>query len=290
MKKRAIIRSALLAASAMFALTGCGTRGTDLSKRYPEFFRYSFGENYTFKFRERYKTGNGTKNTIPCDSYLYNYTTENNIWRMGGEGFFSLSPYQSGLHPQEQTEDDYYLGKLEELVQNEIRMIFQAGFSSKIAGPYLGWDYGISDSTESMQPLFSVGDETEEAREAARTLLQPETGVQLCTATTESIVQDDRFYLYLRVRLNPGEDPARYLETMQAAAAEYRSMHPQNYLFLLNQWADDAEDMSAMKTLFCEYGILGETTEFDPRSSVLYSGEEVFAAVVREAYSAKHPQ
>lgn len=294
MKKRAGIRAALLAASAMFMLTGCGTRGTDLSKRYPEYFRYTFGSDYRFRFAER------VKGDYPYDVYSLTYGDKHEPILPASS--IEITPYEHSAASEDLTEEAYYLSYLQSLISNEAADTFRLGFSSLIKNNfglglaqasdgifYFFSDDGSRDGTIyiSVLPVFSVDSDDERDVEQAKMLYEPDTGLQICAQSMQSLAQNDQYIVTVLVKLAADVSPVQYKDKFKALVEEYRSVNPQNYAFILKQDADSENSDGGNGALDLAYGILGEPIDYKAHAEA-YGKGYMFAKDVRESWRAKY--
>ncbi|MBR6420997.1 MAG: hypothetical protein IKS42_11735 [Oscillospiraceae bacterium] len=259
-------------AAAMLLLTGCiGRKETDLSKRYPDYFKYSFGEDSSFKFGEREK-GDPSR-----DVYYLSYSFPGGVKRdpILPESRIEIIPYKESVSADKKTEDEYYLSYLELLLEDEVSDIFRLGFSSLLKPHFdslaetsvglLQFGSGSKDGSifVSVLPLFNVGDKDEACREQAMTLYQPGTGLKICEQTMESLAQNDQLAVTVLVRLSEDADAAAYTAQFEALTEEFLAINPQNYSLILKQKTGSGEDETAgSRTLSAAYGILGEPIDY----------------------------
>ena len=291
------MRRLLPVTAAALLLTGCMfSRGTDLSKRYPDYFRYTFGEDYTCKFAEHEK-GDPSR-----DVYTLSYSFPGGVKRdpILPESSVEIIPYKESVSADKETEDEYYLSYLELLLEDEVSDIFRLGFSSLLKPHFdslaetsvglLQFGSGSKDGSifVSVLPLFNVGDKDEACREQAMTLYQPGTGLKICEQTMESLAQNDQLAVTVLVRLSEDADAAAYTAQFEALTEEFLAFNPQNYSLILTQKTGGGEDETAgSRTLSSAYGILGEPIDFEARAAAHGEGYMLINDM-RESWLAKH--
>ena len=276
--------------AAMLLMTGCGgSHDTDLSKRYPEFFRYTFGSDYRFKFSEH------VKGDYPYDVYYLSYGDKHEP--LLPESRVEITPYENSMASADRTEEEYYLSYLELLVEEEITDIFRLDFPgiikphfglslSKDSNGILTFGDGCKDGSIliTVLPVFNVDHENAAYRELAAKLYQPDTGLKICAQSMESLAQNDQFIVTVLIRLSADVSPAQYTDKFKAVAEDYLALNPQNYTLILKQ---KGEDGSGDKTLDLACGILGEPIDYEAHAEAHGNGY-VFADDVREAWLAKN--
>ena len=285
------IKIAAVCAAAMLLLTGCiGSHDTDLSKRYPEYFKYTFGSNYRFKFSEH------VKGDYPYDVYYLSYGDKHAP--LLPESRVEITPYQNSMASADRTEEAYYLSCLQLLVEDEITDIFRLNFS-RIIKPHFGLSLarddkgifqfgdGCKDGTIliTVLPLFSVDHENADYRALAMPLYQPETGLKICGESMQSLAQNDQFVVTVLIRLSADVSPSQYTEKFKAVAADYLALNPQNYILILKQEGEDGSGGDKTLDLVC--GMLGEPIDYEAHAAAHGKGY-VFVNEVREAWLAKY--
>lgn len=280
------------ALAACMLLTGCiGSRETDLSKRYSDYFRYSFGEDYKCYFTEH------EKGNTPRDWYSLEYRTADGTVRQGDSTAFDVIPYKDNRLSDKQTKDAYYFSCLELLAEKELSYHFRTGLAENVIKPHIGsvavsqnGNYRIDEDDAkgllmtAVTQVFYAGQE-ENGREIAEALYQPDTGLKLSEQTAESIVQDPRLYVTMVLSLDADADSSAFLERFEAVMEDFRALDPQNYSVVVTQRSDDED--SGSSRLFTEYGILGEIVDADARMKE--QGEDYsFREDIRASYLAKY--
>lgn len=283
-------KCAAVCAAAMLLLTGCiGSHDTDLSKRYPEFFQYTFGSDYRFKFSEH------VKGDYPYDVYYLSYGDKHEP--MLPESRVEITPYENSMASADRTEEAYYLSYLELLVEEEITDIFRLDFPG-IIKPHFGLSIarnekgiftfgdGCKDGSIviTVLPIFNVDAENADYKALAMPLYQPETGLKICAQSMKSIAQNDQFVVTVVIRLSADVSPSQYTEKFKAVAADYLALNPQNYTLILKQ---AGEDGASDKTLDLACGILGEPIDYEAHAAAHGKGY-VFVNEVRDAWLAKY--
>ena len=277
--------------AAVMLLTGCiGSHDTDLSKRYPDFFKYTFGSDYSFRFSKH------VKGDYPYDVYYLSYGDKHEP--LLPETEVEITPYENSMASADRTEEAYYLSYLEQLVEEEITDIFRLDFPG-IIKPHFGLSLaadsrgifrfgdGCKDGTIliTVLPLFNVDDENESYRALAMPLYQPETGLKICGQSMKSLAQNDQFVVTVLIRLSADVSPSQYTEKFKAVTADYLALNPQNYTLILKQEGEDGSGGDKTLDLVC--GILGEPIDYEAHAAAHGKGY-VFVNEVREAWLAKY--
>lgn len=281
----------------MLLLTAClFTRDTDLSKRFPDYFRYTFGEDYSFKFAER------EKGSTPHDIYSLSYSFPGGAKRdpILPESSVEIIPYKESVSAEKKTKDEYYLSYLELLIEHEMSDMFRLGFTgllkphfpslAETSGGLLTFGSGKKDGSVyvSVLPLFNVGDKDEACRAQAMTLYQPGTGLQMCKQTMETLAQNDQLAAVVLVSLSEDADAEAYTKEFEALTEEFLALNPQNYSLILKQKTGSSEDETAgYQTLSAAHGILGEPIDHEARAAA-YGEGYMLINDMRESWLAKH--
>ncbi len=268
MKRRSII-PAILCAGALL-LTGC-SRDTDLAGRFPDYFRYSFGDGYRYSYEETEKTA---VSGIQYDIFRLDYT---DITGKQRSAHADITPYaKSDFKDEYASKEDYYYEEMQLLVDGEVDNVFADGFIEQILKPHfptltftekgspqLGPDGADGFIIAGCINLVSVASDDELSSKLAKEMLQPDTGIQVCTLRPEDLVKDDRYYETFVISLTEDADAAMYQEWFEAALADYRKWGPQNYVFALKQRTEESSEF-----LFREVCMLGETVDPEARKAL----------------------
>ena len=238
-------------------------RETDISKRFPEFFKYCFGEDATYTYLR-------TDPDDKSDYYMLTYHDSTGTLRRTETYSFPYGEEQAEQFP---TEEMYYAAEIECLAEEELEKIFRRGFFHDILEKHLE-GHGIeNESSERAEwesdnenvllltfvPLnisggvfFKADDPV--VQRITRAHIEPGTGWQVCTADWKTIAADEDFYTLLEVRIPNDADADAYGEKLRQIAAEYRSFadEPQSFTFALKQDDSDPES-TAHSVLLISY-------------------------------------
>ncbi|MBR5371911.1 MAG: hypothetical protein IK130_06825 [Oscillospiraceae bacterium] len=279
MQKRNYLLSVLLLSAGM--LTGCA-KETDFSKRFPELMKYSFGEGYSFTYEKTDEQGD--------DCYALRYFDHSGKEHIVSDTVETrFTPYDPEIKEcKDKTEEEYYLGEADYLINEEIGSIFKQELADEILRPmFPDYDELTNPRSESRaaslivltMPLFEYAFSEPQDLPLIERRMQVGTAQQVCKADLKSIACDDLRYSAVSMTVKEGHDPAPYLEKFKAAYANFAAMvgSPQTIVFQISQ------TVSSDKTerLWEKHLILGE--EVDPKALTdLYSKEA--KARVRKKY------
>lgn len=259
MKRR--IGTGILLCTAALTLTACGkAKETDLSARYPDIFRYCFGEDAKLQYSDTTDYGD-----YHADRWRYIYHDVN-----GGEREYEqlINRYseRSDLAAF-QTEDEYYRNALLNTLQIELWNVCSETICTELLEPVFGetafadseissLDISTEDYTVSVYPMWGLGDQLS-STEFAGTQLEPGKGFRVCTADLQTLAQDARFMLCMDATLT-GADADTVTAYMQAFEESYLAQtgSPQNYSLVLRQTGADG----LPEVLYESSRLLGEAT------------------------------
>ena len=234
-------------AAVMLLLTGCGNkRETDLSARYPDYFKYSFGDSCRFSYVRTRKTGD-----VPNDLYQMEYYRADGKLRTVGEDMLVFQTWKDSGYENTCPEDTFYLSELELLVDAEITSIFKTELCLKIFQKYfpfakleennnnisLGNDGSIMATAATVCSVMSS--DPDEA-EIARSMYDPENGVCVCKYDLSSVVQDGRYFCMVYMMLKESADTEKYNQPFQDAMAELKALGVQNLSAFIRQEQSEA--------------------------------------------------
>lgn len=278
MKRMKTLRCAAVIGAAALLLTGCA-KETNLSDRYGEFFKYTFGDDYQFTFARNESDGNHARD-------YYNLTYRGLSGVMGTREF-EIIPYSDGDYSEDFSKEAYYQYQLEELIQEEIIDNGQQQFFDQLLKPNVtkakqgeistklgeNGDDGWMIVFPSM--LCWTYDEDEASQAVARQMLEAGTGIQVSKTDLKAVLEDERFFLAVSVYLDPEADISDYEQRMRAVLDEMKQItdKPQNYSFVVKQNAPEGSGESG-KIIIQEYCILGEQVDYDERKAAYDAKKE----------------
>ncbi|MBQ8920959.1 MAG: hypothetical protein IJ060_02215 [Oscillospiraceae bacterium] len=244
-----------------------GARETDLSKRFPEYFQYCFGEDASFRLLHRAEDdGYGS-----MDVYELTYrdktgalcTTE-----------YSIEPYSAEYTEAYGNSEIYYRQEMQSLAEVKLREIFNRGFSGEILVKHLGgspedWTDDPTKATIWMVESFLVSDSLEESGTAAKLIadgdIEPGTGWQVCTADWKSVASNEEWLCRFDLYIPFDADANAYEEKMIQIRNDYLSCNdqPKSFLFQLIQQNEGDTAPYQGTTVWKSACVLGEETAFD---------------------------
>ncbi|MBQ8920957.1 MAG: hypothetical protein IJ060_02205 [Oscillospiraceae bacterium] len=235
-----------------------GARETDISQRYPEYFKYCFGEDASFTFQETDESG--------YDGYLLEYKDRTGALRTTRQ---NIRPYRLRFEEDwEMTEDTWYSMYLADAAVCELQAVFAEGFADALLEQELnvrhsvtdGWEYNDEVRLIAMGAVdaFSVGDDNAVSRRLAAANITPGTGRQVCSADWQSVAADEQIFVFCVVYIAKNADADTYTEKMNRIieAYEHAEGTPKNYHFVLYQ--NDSEDSEERHSVMSKLVILGE--------------------------------
>ena len=279
------------------AFSGNGTaRETDLSARFPEFMRYSFGDGFSMKYlRTDEKTG--------ADCYEIRYTDRTGKQRTIRERESAFYSYENRLPTdQKRSETEYYDVELAALVENETAAVFKEELEERVLKPsFPAYDetasnlnkLGSASLTAVIVPLMIYDLSPEEDLPLIRARYETGTGLQVCNAGLETTGCDENWFLSLVCNVEAGEDAAPIVSQMQEAYKRYakEAGHPQNVSMIVRQKQDEG-----LNTLYRADLVLGEQVDCKQKlqSDPDYSPKKDAEARLREKHgytvTAKNPK
>ncbi len=215
-------------------------RETDISKRFPEYFKYCFGEDATYTYLR-------TDEDDDSDYYELTYHDHTGALRTREYYTFPYGEEQAEVYPNA---EEYYAAEMEYLASDEMDNIFRREFSQEVLEKYLdghweektGW---VSD-TESLILLPVVGvyigqimilSDDPVGQRLAHAHIEPGTGWQVCTADWKTLASDEQWYLTFSLWIPADSDADAYTEKIHQIIADYQSCKggPQSFSFSLRQ-------------------------------------------------------
>ena len=239
-------------------------RETDISKRYPEYFKYCFGEDAKFELLDTDEEQNdhyhltfhdhtGAERTV--NTYIHPYAAEDDK-----ETF--------------PTEQDYYNYQIDELAHCALGEVFENEFDElllnkrftvtktfdNISLEYDGAHISLSGvNIIGVRQTFYLPPDDEVGQRLAMAHIQPQTGWQACTADMKSIAASDEWYCLCVITIDEDADAAAWTEKAKGLCEAYETCigAPQNYAFHLQQYKKESTD-SYSTQLWHKTVILGQ--------------------------------
>ncbi len=261
------LRIAACSAALMLTLTGCG-----FSAQNKAFFRYCFGDDYTFTAQGVVEASG---HTAAYRSFRLTYTDVNGSLRVNDDVRSYLnSEKDKDLYP---TKRDYYNALAEEIAVEEMSDIAKEEFREKLLSQYFDCvpsekessynDFysDLEDGSGSVLLLFSMPVYLPNDREPDLSIalehIAPGTGLQACKADLKSVAQDDQWMMSCTLRLEAGADGEQYAQKMEQMMNAYVTYTeaPCNYAFVVTQKPE--EDDQKNKILYHAYSVMGEPVD-----------------------------
>ena len=281
--KNTLRMAALLGASAL-TVTAC-TRKTDLYARFPEHMKHCFGEDCKFSYVRSEELS-----SFSTDNYRLEYKDCSGKTRVLEANRLSIVPYDSETDGAYCTEDAYYFGELEMLIQNELSDLFSEEFCEQVVRPLLPDSYFENSSVRfgkdgadgyiilSVGPLGSVNADDAETRAVGDEVLDAKTGIQLCKADLKSIVQDERLRCMLAMVITPDAESADYRAQFEQITAELRALGAQNLSAVLRDESLDGDGVIQTETVSREINILGQQVDYEERKAA-WGGKDDYSVI-----------
>lgn len=235
--------AAWLCTAAAVMLTGCGSAAadtgheeTDLAARYPEYFRYCFGDDASYTFLE----------TEQWEQY------HSDVWQLryhdaqGKEHVYEqLTGRYTDLEEPEYSEDEYYRGILLTTVQHELWTVCEEDLQEQILKPLFGDRISVNPESGTvhaeleggaceLNPTWGLGTDLEFS-ERSPEQIDINGGFQVCTADMKSLAQDERFML--GVDLTVSDESQK--DALEAKLREFEQVYvektggPQSYSMVM---------------------------------------------------------
>ena len=203
-------------AAAMLLLTGCGGNGTkkretDLSQRYPDYFKYCFGADAQFSFLE---------NRSGSDIYALTYRDHTGAER---KDEIEVAPYDPALADDE-SKTEYYNSCMISCVADQMEEIARSEFEREVLEPVLEghWDAEEHWVSDTEQVLFSASFQDKAyGKRLADDRLKAGSGWQVCTADWKTVVSDELEYVIFSLTVSENADAAEYTERFEQIAEQY---------------------------------------------------------------------
>ena len=252
MKKKCLLCAA---AAGLLMLTGCA-KDSDLSARYDDFMKYSFGEDYQFEFVS-------TNDAVGLDNYKL--TFHDHTGKLRTENI-DIYPYSKRNATQmDLSKKEYYDTQIEDVMIDCITAICEEEFEAKIMQPcfpsYQSTDNnagGVLDGATMWivsMPVLTLWELDKDEFPELRNRLDPQNGWQVCKADLKSIACDPEWSLDIQLSINEGVDPAPLLAQLQEA--EKRLLEEVQTPQTLSIYAKQKQD-GKTERLFDTYYVLGE--------------------------------
>ncbi|MBR6420996.1 MAG: hypothetical protein IKS42_11730 [Oscillospiraceae bacterium] len=275
------VRLPLLCGAAILLLCGCACDGnTDLSERYPAYFKYCFGDDAACRFEKIqddlvhlytivYSDKNGEEHRIPL----------------------SVLPYDEKAAESYRNAQSYYDAVLETAVMEELASVCRADYIAHVLPEYFSGtptETGMSFEDGgrldvrllcAVQNGNTVGLSRNDTLGAALCAMhiRPVTGWQVYGADWLTAADDPQWYWAVSVTLSPETDAAPYLTQIQAAYEAFLAAGeaPKSCTFQLRQRGETGEDSVSLlwrETVLC--GEVLDTAEENTERSLWGTLEE----------------
>ena len=226
-------------------------RETDLSKRYPDYFKYCFGDDAQFKY---------LKSENNSDFYQLTYHDHTGTERTGE---VEVELYDFVLdHDDYASKTEYYNQRMIECVTDQMRKIVRRELAAEVLEPILGghWneEKGWVSDTESVL-LMSDFQHTAAGMRIADHRIKSGSGWRVCTADWKSIVSDELWYLNVSVTIPADTDASEYTKKFEQIEERYLNCtdQPKSVSFLLLQKEPEGSEHS-LRPITNKNVILGE--------------------------------
>ena len=263
MTKNRTICTTLLSAGTLL-LTGCA-KETDLSARFPDYMKYSFGDGYSMEYLSSNDTGRDCYRLSYQDSSGKTQTFEDTP-------ALCILPYgKCDTLEEGETKKKYYESLLEYLVDEQIEQRFHEEVTEKIIKPsFPAYAPKEEDSSDDLggasyyafaQPLMNDVLGAEEDLPFIQKQYQPETGFQVCKTDLRSVAGSELWYVVFSVIAAPDADADQMLRQTQEAYRRYceEAGTPQNYVFYFKQELEDG----SLKLIWKQESVCGEMIDMD---------------------------
>ena len=283
-----LFAAAVIGASALMT-TACAKK-SDLLAQFPEMMKHCFGEDCKLTYVRSTKLSAYT-----TDDYRLEYKDHTGKTRVYSEDHFSIIPYDKETDADDYTEEEYYLGELELLADNQLSTLFSDELFEQILRSdmtavakgttiRLGEDGSDGFIVISAGLLGSVCSDDPELQALGTELLSAEKGFELCKADLKSIVQDERLWCMINMRLKKSADAAAYQKEFEAFLTDFRKLGPVNYSAVLRQETLTDDGKLDTETVCREDCILGTVIDYDERRAA-WTGEGSYSLTTDMAKS-----
>ena len=249
-------------------------RETDISKRFPEYFKYCFGADATYTYQR-------TDPDQDCDVYELTYHDHTGTLRTAESIISRYDPNDSEQAEFWPTEELAYRADMENLVWDELNHIFRREFGKEVLEPNLEghyldesdrWDSDTEQIFYSTLPVFySVGwgkyysKDDPVAQRLVEAHTEPGTGWQVCTADWKSVACMEDMCVTFSLIVSEGADTDAYCERMDRIADAFKSCSDQpesgrSGSFLVKQEYDQ-DGETKYERLYTKQLLFGEETD-----------------------------
>ena len=262
--------------AAMLLLTGCGGNGTkkretDLSQRYPDYFKYCFGEDAKFSFDSSYKG---------LDSYELTYHDHTGVLRERTVTVPQYDPERESANYS--TKEEYYNSRMISCVADEMERVAWFGFAHDVLEPNLKGhlqDNGFWRCDTERYMLVANFQEIVGEKRVADERLKVGSGWQVCTADWKTVVSDELEYVVISVTISPDADAADYKERFTKVVNEYLTCtdQPKTVNMSLRQTTDSEHES---RVILEKNVVLGtaRSTDANARAYMLDELEEKYSS------------
>ena len=274
-----LFAAAVIGASALM-MTACAKK-TDLFARYPKIVKHCFGEDCKLTYIRSTKLSAYT-----TDDYRLEYKDHTGKTRVYSEDHFSIIPYDKETDADDYTEEEYYLGELELLAEEQLSTVFSDELFEQMIrsdipsaypdGKYIKLGAGGMDGNMlfGIGMLGSVCADDPEFQALGKEMLDADNGIAVCKADLNSIAQDERIRCMISVTLTEGADTAEYQKAFDAFLADFRKIGPVNYTFVLRGKKAAEDGTINTSVILREDCILGEQIDAEARRAAwTYDGD-----------------
>ena len=237
-------------------------RETDISKRYPEYFKYCFGEDATYTYLESDSENHWDYYELTYHDHTGALRKEENRTAVYGEKEAKKFP----------TAEEYYAREMEKLAKGQLNQIFKFEFGHEILEKYLDGHYNDAGHWESdteqllltpVMPVYICQDylltpDDPVGQRLAHAHIQQGTGWQVCKADWKTIAADEQWYVSILIHISKSADAAAYQEKIRKIMEAYRAAasQPKSFTIKLNQYDSEDETDSHLVSGYTE--VLGE--------------------------------
>ena len=252
----------ILSAGALL-LTGCA-KDSDLSARYDDFMKYSYGEDYQFEFVDP------DANVLDLDNYKLKFHDHSGRLRTEDVWIYPYSERDDS--EKDLSKKEYYDIQTESVLINSIGNICKDEIEARVVQPcfpsYEPTAANIGGHLDGATmflvsiPLCSWAESEKEELTELRERLDPQTGWQVCKADLKSVAQDPEWYVAINLTIDEGVDPAPFLAQMQEAEKRFLDevQTPQNFAVFVSQKQNGKTEL-----LLDSFYVFGEKVDAEQR-------------------------
>ena len=262
MKNIRQICTVLLGTGALL-LTGCA-KDTDLSARYDDFMKYSYGEDYQFEFVDP------DGNAINIDNYKLKF--HDHSGRLHTEDVWIFPYSEVNDSETELSKKEYYDTQAEAVLITSIGNICKDEMEAKVVQPcFPSYEPDMINTGGDLDgafmhlvsiPLFSWSEGAKEELSELRERLDPQTGWQVCRADLVSVAQNPEWYVAMTLDIDEGVDPAPFLAQMKEAEQRFLEevQTPQNFAVFVSR-----KQNGKTERLYHSFYVFGEKIDAEKR-------------------------